>query len=224
MKRPATVNSRYEAFPHELLEDAAVLASYQGWREQEYCDLLAVQNGGMSEAQFTEKYSWETAIFVLDMTGFTKTTLQHGELAGLLRIVEAHKVCLPVLKDSGAGFIRSFADDIVALFEDPYEAVVAAFEIHERIRLFRECHPNVEQVVSCCIGIGYGKVMKIGPNFAQGDEMNRASRLGEDIANGDQTLVTHNVFAALEGRGDLRFQDAHDANSLFPFYHAMPGA
>lgn len=222
MKRSLKNNSKNGSFPHQLLEDAAELASYKGWREQEYRDLLAVQRGELSAAQFKDKYSWQTAIMVLDMTGFTMATMQHGDLAGVLRIVEAHKVCLPVLKDSGAGFVRSFADDLVALFEDPHEAVVAAFEIHDRVRLFRESGSDDQEDLSCCIGIGYGQVMKIGPNLAQGDEMNRASRLGEDIAKGEQTLVTENVFRALEGRAEVSFRNMHDTDDLFPFYEAIP--
>ncbi len=222
MKQSAQNRSAGDTYPHPLLEDAATLAGFQGWREEEYRDLLAVQKGTLSEAQFVAKYSWTTAILVLDMTDFTRCTIQEGELVSLLRIVDAHKVCLPVLQDSGAGFIRSFADDLVALFPDPADAVSAAFEIHERIRLFEQHKVDKQRGVSCCIGIGYGQVLRIGPNFAQGDEMNRASKLGEDIANAEQTLVTHNVFSALQERKDLQFLDRKHAAAPFPFYQARP--
>ena len=42
----------------------------------------------------------------------------------------------------------------------------------------------------CCAGVGYGRVLAIGPNLAQGDEMNRASKLGEDLAVKAETLIT----------------------------------
>jgi len=224
LKRSAKAQAAENSFPYPLLNDAAVLASFQGWREQEYEDLLAVQRGVLSEAQFREKYCWTTAIMVLDMTDFTKCAMQEGALASLLKIVEAHQVCIPALNEAGAGFIRSFADDLVALFENPSDAVGAAFEIHARMQLFAERKADERQSVSCCIGIGYGEVMKIGPNFAQGDEMNRASVLGEDIADGGQTLVTHNVFAALRERQDMTFKDAQHPAAAFPFYRASPAA
>lgn len=202
--------------PFELLEDAAELARYEGWTEQVYRDLLAVRAGQLSEADFYQRYHWQKSVLVLDMTGFTRTTIEQGELPALLRIVEGHQICLPVIRDGGADLIRSFADDIVALFDDPYAAVRAAFEIHDRTREFADKHDGLG--VQCCIGIGFGNLLKIGPNLAQGDEMNRASKLGEDIAGGGDTLATENVRKALANRPGLGFDAVTGPDLAFPYY------
>lgn len=209
-----------KSFPFPLLDDARDLASFQGWSEEVYRDLLALRAGTLSESEFFRKYHWEKTIMVLDMTGLTRFTMEQGELAALLRIVEAHQVCLPVIRDGGADVIRSFADDLVALFDDTYQALVTAFEVHERLREFARHHDG--PVTQCCIGIGCGRVLRIGPNLAQGDEMNRASKLGEDIANGEETLVTENVRAALSDRAELRFEAAAGPDAPFPYYRARP--
>lgn len=203
-------------FPYPLLEDAAELARYRGWSETVYRDLLAVRSGALSEADFYTRYYWQKAVLVLDMTGFTRTTMEHGELPALLRILDAHRVCLPVIRDGGADVIRSFADDLVALFDDPYQAARVAFEIHVRTREF--ANQNSGRGARCCIGIGFGKVLKIGPNLAQGDEMNRASKLGEDIADGGETLVTENVRSALAHKSDIEILDLVGDKTLFPYY------
>lgn len=208
------------SLPFELLEDAAELASYQGWSEQVYRDMLAVRGGKLSEAEFYRRYHWEKAVLVLDMTGFTRTTIEQGELPALLRIVEAHQICIPVMRDSGAGLIRSFADDIVALFDEPYAAVKAAFEIHARTAEAADKHGGLG--VRCCIGIGFGKVLKIGPNLAQGDEMNRASKLGEDIAEGGEVLVTENVRKAIEGRQGVEVLEVAGSQLPFTYYSVTP--
>ena len=52
------------------------------------------------------------------------------------------------------------------------------------MRLFNASPLASEHPTLCCAGIGFGQVLAIGPNLAQGDEMNRASKLGEDIARG----------------------------------------
>jgi hypothetical protein len=74
-------------------------------------------------------------------------------------------------------------------------------------------HPTL-----CCAGVGYGRVLAIGPNLAQGDEMNRASKLGEDIARGNETLVTERVHNAVAARDDLVFERQGHDDLLFPFY------
>ena len=214
-------------FPYELLDDAAELSGYLGWSEEVYRDFLAMQRGKMSADEFDDKYQHRLAILSLDMTGFTSSAINISELASLLRILDAQRVCIPVLKNFGAKLIRCFADDIVALFDTPHDAIDAAFEIHRRIEHFRNSelapdHPDhPDHPAHCCIGIGYGEVFAIGPNLAQGGEMNRASKLGEDIARAEETLLTERTFEALRERTDIRFDlQSHD-DQLFPFYRAM---
>jgi class 3 adenylate cyclase len=124
-------------YPHELLEDARELSSYCGWSEDVYQDFLACQRGTMSVGAFHRKYQRKTTVLVIDMTGLTASAMEIGELQSLLRILDAQKVCLPVLKEFSAELIRCFADDIVAVFDDPDNAIDAAFETHRRIKLFR---------------------------------------------------------------------------------------
>ena len=59
--------------------------------------------------------------------------------------------------------------------------------MHRRIELFRNSSLASGDPTQCCIGIGFGSVFAIGPNLAQGDEKNRASKLGEDIARAGET-------------------------------------
>lgn len=210
------------SFPHDLLEDAARLARYDGWSEDVYRDFLRLQRREMSPAEFREKYHWERAILAMDMTGFTATALHEGELESLLRIFDAQKVCLPVLEELGAGLIRCFADDIVALFESADSALDAALEVHRRIEAFNASPLASDNPTRCCAGIGFGTVYAIGPNLAQGDEMNKASKLGEDIARAGEILITERARAALAHRGDVDFEKQDQDDQLFPFYRALP--
>lgn len=156
------------------------------------------------------------------MTGFTVSAMNIGELASLLRILDAQKVCIPVLKGFSARLIRCFADDIIATFDDPNNAIDAAFEIHRRVELFRSSPQASNDPTQCSIGIGHGKVFAIGPDLAQGDEMNRASKLGEDIARANETLLTEKAFDALKARTDILFELQVSDDQLFPFYRAKP--
>ena len=205
-------------YPYRLLDDAATLAGFKGWSREVYEDFFRLRAGHINEGAFRDKYCRETAILDIDMTGFTLSAFEVGEINSLTRIFDAQRVLLPVLQDYGAELIRCFADDVVALFEDPGVAVDAALVIHERVRRFNasalaSAHPTV-----CCAGIGFGSVFAIGPNLAQGDEMNRAAKLGEDIARGNETLITERVYAAVADRDDLDFERQDQDDLTFPFF------
>ena len=208
-------------FPHKILEDADLLSGFKGWDREVYADFLAIQRGQLGENEFWDKYKYRRAILSLDMTGFTYATMQEGELQSLLRILDAQKVCAPVLQEFSAELVRFFADDIVALFEDPEVALDASFEIHRRIQMFNQSEFASDCATECCIGIGFGEVLAIGPNLSQGGEMVQASKLGEDIARANEVLLTRSAYEALSHRKDIVFERQAYDDQLFPFYRAI---
>jgi len=207
-------------FPYPLLEAPEHLATFNGWTEEVYRDLLALQGGALTVQDMDAKYMYQAAILTLDLTGFTVQAMKQPQLNALLRILDAQKVCIPALQEHGATLIRAFADDLVALFDDPGHAVDAAFEVHRRVQAFNHSGLSSETPPLACIGIGYGDVYRIGPNLSMGDEMNRAAKLGEDIARGNETLVTSSVYRALRHRSDVLFEQLASDDQLFPYYRA----
>jgi adenylate cyclase len=208
--------------PFPLLENPEHLAACDGWTEEVYRDLLALQRGEMSIEAIDEKYLYRQAILTLDLTGFTVRALKSPQLRALLRILDAQKVCVPVLYEHGATLVRASADDLVALFDEPSRAVDAAFEIHRRLAAFNHSAHASESPPQACIGIGYGDVYRIGPALSMGDEMNRTSKLGEDIARGNETLITANAYYALRERTDVLFEQLAADDQLFPYYRVAP--
>jgi len=49
-----------------------------------------------------------------------------------------------------------------------------------------------------CIGIGYGEVLRTKNSGVCGDEMNLASKLGEDIAKASEILLTESAYSNRE--------------------------
>ena len=208
--------------PFTLLEAPEALANCYGWTEEVYRDLMALQVGALSHDELDRKYLHRKAILMLDFTGFTVQAMNGRQVHALLRILDAQRVCVPVLHEYGATLVRAFADDLVGLFDDPGQALEAAFEIHRRVGIFNHSPQAAERPALACVGIGYGDVYAIGPNLAMGDEMNRASKLGEDIARGNETLVTSNVYFALRDRTGVQFEQLASDDQLFPYYRASP--
>jgi class 3 adenylate cyclase len=207
-------------FPFQIVDSPSVLASCQGWTEEVYRDLLAFQAGRMSAADLDAKYVHRKAILTLDLTGFTEHCMHHHPAHAFLRILDAQKICVPVFKEYGASLVCAFADDLVGLFHEPAPALEAAFEIHRRVAAFNAsglCGPHPAE---CCIGVGYGDVYAIGRNNAMGDEMNRAAKLGEEIARGGETLVTTNLHTALRHRDDFHFEPQRTDDQRFTYFRA----
>ena len=203
------------------MEDQKRLAAFGFWKEETYCDLLACQKEKMTEDEFKSKYLTKAAILCLDVTGFTETAMQTGELESFFRILDVQKVCGPIFRRFNAFKIRAFADNFFVLFDDPHDALNAAFEIHHRIECFNQSELAGKDLVQCCIGIGYGEVFAIGIDQAMGDEMNRASKLGEDIADGSETLVTKGAYNTLKERNDCIFLKKFCSKPPFPFYQVL---
>jgi adenylate cyclase len=210
-----------EPFPYELLKAHHDLSQLGEWDAEVYADFDALREGRLSEEGFRAKHAWRVAILCLDITGFTEAAIQYGEIASLQRIYDVQRVCCPVFRSHRVRRVRAFADDLTAIFDDPRDALAAAFEVHRRIRAFNGSPLAGPHPAECAIGIGYGDVFALGPDLAMGDEMNRASKLGEDTARGCETLVTENLYLANCDRADCRFEPMNSDNLAFPFYVAV---
>ena len=83
------------------------------------------------------------------------------------------------------------ADNFIAMFvfDQPTDAVQAALALHEAFE--RDPIMIAEtQTYELCIGIGYGTLIYSSALEGYfGDEMNLASKLGEDLARGKETLL-----------------------------------
>jgi len=210
-----------EEYTYELMEDPTELAKFDFCSEEIYRDLLACQKGNITEHEFKSKYLTKAAILCLDMTGSTRAAIEGGELYSLFRILDVQKVCGPIFRQCNARQIHAFADDFTVLFDDPNDALVAAFEVHRRMEFFNRSKMAGEDWPQCCIGIGYGEVYAIGVDQAMGDEVNRASKLGEDIAKGSETLITERAYNVLKEREDCIFRRQIHEEIPFPFYEVL---
>lgn len=205
-------------YPFPLLNDPLRLAALGEWDEQVYRDFAAYREGRLSEAEVRQRYVKRQAILCLDMTGFTRSAIHFGELESFLRIFDVQRVCLPIFEQHGAHLVRAFADDLTALFVEAEQALDASLEIHRRVAAFNGSAQATPHAAQCSIGIGFGDVFAIGPNLAMGDEMNRASKLGEDTARANEILITHKTLDALQHRTDVKFVPQNQDDLPFPYW------
>ena len=162
----------------------------------------------------TERFTRRLAILVLDSSGFTRSTRQGGIVPFLALLERLHRLSAPVVENHGGQVLKAEADNIFAVFPDVPAAVAGAQEILSTLRTVNDALPGNEEIY-VSMGIGFGDVLMVGTEDLFGDEMNLACKLGEDLADHDQILLTPEAHGALEGTPH-RFEELEMSISGLP--------
>jgi adenylate cyclase len=149
------------------------------------------------KADIWKEFGQTSALLVGDSSGFTQISKKHGILHSLSLIARMRGLVLPIFAENDGEGVRGEADNIYAIFDTVDDAVSAAQEAHEALQAHNKSLPEAEHF-AICIGIGYGKVLNAGHEGAFGDEMNLASKLGEDTADPNEILLTSSAFGKLK--------------------------
>lgn len=138
----------------------------------------------------------ERAVLVLDMSGFSRTTRREGIVSFLLMIHKMRALAAPSIDKHGGLLVKAEADNLFCLFDDAGDAVRAALDIVERLDTVNPLLPETGRLYAP-IGIGYGRILNIGDEDLFGDEVNLASKLGEDVAEKGAILLTAAAYERL---------------------------
>jgi class 3 adenylate cyclase len=148
------------------------------------------------EKELWEEYGMERAVFVLDMSGFSMLTRKYGIVHYLSMVKRMQLTTEPIVKSYGGSMIKYEADNCFAIFPDPLSAVNTALAIQhafEGSNLMTS--DDLDIYVSC--GIDYGRILVIKGEDCFGDAVNRASKLGEDVAAAKEILITKEAMEAI---------------------------
>lgn len=141
------------------------------------------------ELEILTLYQDDCAVLVLDSSGFTRATQRHGVIHFLSLVVAAHDLIRPVLDQHQALARWDEADNAYGVFPTARLAVQAALAVQSAIGRANAARAEDERL-EVCIGVGAGRLLRIGTENAFGDEMNLAAKLGEDVAGPGEVLVT----------------------------------
>jgi class 3 adenylate cyclase len=160
------------------------------------------------------------AILTLDMCGFSRLTQKHGTLFYLAMIAQMEEAATPPVLNNHGRVIKQEADNFFAVFDAPADALEAALDIGLALRAMNSVVPD-DRDIHASIGIGFGDVLDLGDDVF-GDEMNLACRLGEDLAGGDEVLLTPAAAAGLPPDAydldEVTFEDAGDHGVSGPLH------
>lgn len=155
------------------------------------------------ESALWDEFGAEYAVFVLDMSGFSLLTRKYGIVHYLSMVRRMQMTTEPIVKSFGGFMIKYEADNCFAVFPDPLAAVHAAVAMQHAFR--SENLLTLEDLdihISC--GIDYGKILIIGHEDCFGDPVNRASKIGEDLALAGEILVTKEAMQMIPAAAGIK--------------------
>jgi adenylate cyclase len=141
------------------------------------------------ERRIWDLFGERWAVVYTDLSGFSRQVEAFGILH-FLQIIYEHKLVLePIIADHDGVLVKSEADSLLILFRRPYAAWQCCVRMQQALHLLNQQRPNEHQVLLCA-GIGYGDLLKIGDTEVYGQQVNAASKLGEDTAKAYEILMT----------------------------------
>ena len=141
------------------------------------------------ETDLWNEFGAEYAVFVLDMSGFSLLTRKYGIVHYLSMVKRMQLTTEPIVKSYGGSMIKYDADNCFAVFPDTLSAVNAAIAMQHAFDASNMLTSD-DLDIHIAVGIDYGKLLVIGHEDCFGDPVNRASKMGEDIAAGGEILIT----------------------------------
>lgn len=150
-----------------------------------------------------DEFGAEYAVFVLDMSGFSLLTRKYGIVHYLSMVRRMQLTTKPIVKSYGGSMIKYEADNCFAVFPDPLSAVNAAIAMQHAFRAANLLTADELDIHIAC-GIDYGKVLVIGHEDCFGDPVNRASKMGEDLACSGEILVTKEAMQMIPAEAGIK--------------------
>ncbi len=158
-----------------------------------YADTPAEQRAA-AEADIWQRYGVDRAVLALDMSEFSLSVRRDGVLSYLCRIRRMHAVTEPVVLEHGGEVVKYEADNMLAVFPDASQALMAALRMRHLLM-------NDTQAQPVSMGLSYGRILLIPGYDSHGDATNVAFKLGEDVALTGEILASAEFVGAL---GDNR--------------------
>lgn len=157
-----------------------------------------------------------------DMSGFSRRAAREGIVPFLALIHQLGKICHPVIAKHGGLLLKTIADSYMILFRNPKDAMAACIEMQQAIQRYNSLALAPDHIYLCC-GLGHGEILKLGDQDAFGVEVNFAAKLGEDLADPYEILLTPAAVKAVGRMKGVSFRKVPGGRlggTKLPYYSA----
>lgn len=164
------------------------------------------------DARIWDLFGEEWAVMFTDLSGFSSGVASFGIIHFLQIIYESQRLLIPCIDQHDGILLKLEGDSMLVIFRNVAKAIDCARAMQKTCQDYSATREATEQV-RLCVGLGFGRVLRIGDRDVFGSEVNAAAKLGEDIAKAGDILVTEAV------------RDATAATHAFaPIDQVPPGA
>ena len=151
---------------------------------------------GAFDLKIHQELSVKRAIVFTDTADFTVRARRDGILHFLMLFDRAVRALEPVIRRHAGDVVKVEGDSLLLRFLDVPSACRAVTDMEATLRRLGRGVPR-KDVMRFSYGIGWGEVLDLeGDVF--GLEVNLASKLGEDLAEPNEALLTPSAAAALD--------------------------
>ncbi len=149
-------------------------------------------------------FSVEGAIVFTDLAGFTRRIEEVGLIHCLEVIYHSQRLLRPIIEQHRGVVIEVVGDSMLLWFDDVDDSIQCSVAMQQACAEYNRDKRPADQVL-LCLGIGYGRTLKVDNARLAGPQVNLASKLGEDTAEGYEILVTDSVKECATPNEDLEF-------------------
>jgi len=136
------------------------------------------------------------AVVFTDTADFTLRAAKDGILHFLMVFDAVAAVAASVVRRTKGELVKVEGDTLLIRYDDANAACRGVMDLEDAIQGYNRGRPDNEQV-HFSYGIGYGDVLDTDEDMF-GLEVNLASKIGEDLAEPGEVLLTPSAAAALE--------------------------
>jgi class 3 adenylate cyclase len=147
------------------------------------------------DARIWNLFGEQWAVMFTDLSGFSRRVAEFGIIHFLQTIFESQRILVPCIDRHDGILLKSEGDSLFVIFRSVRKALDCSLAMQRTVREYNRGRDDAEQVL-LCVGLGFGKMLRIGDHDVFGAEVNAAAKLGEDTARAWEILVTGAVAEA----------------------------
>ena len=132
-----------------------------------------------------------TVLFT-DLAGFSRSVEAFGITHFLQTIYAQERELVPLIDENDGILLKTEGDSMLVIFRNPAKALACSIAMQRHLKAHNDRTPAEDDIL-LCIGLGYGHLLKIGDADVFGEQVNAASKLGEDTAKAWEILVTDSM-------------------------------
>lgn len=160
------------------------------------------------EQRLWDKYGIHRFVMILDMSGFSLVTQRYGIVYYLAMIEKMQAAVQPIIDHYCGQTIKFVADNVFACFNNANDAIDSALAINQKLQEINNQTPS-QWNICVSIGIDCGRILQTEDNDIFGDAVNCASKLGEDIAQKNEIIVSEKAYLSLPESHDYQSDFMH---------------